>query len=689
MNIGVFDSTGNMNNLGDIIGDLEKALAGMSDETQKATLLQLGFSDKSLSSLQALLGTSEAIKTYEKELRSSMGFTENVANKQLETFSSQMKLLESAVIDVAIEIGEELTPYLQELIPVIQKLLPEIGQKLANAVKQVDWARLTENIANFFITFVENIDTITKIAQAIGLLAIGLLTYTTGVGLANTATAIFNSTLRLNPFVALATAIVLATIALQGFHNEQKRNREEATGLQGRQAEINAEFARLKELVDVGIISYRQYRDQINPLIVELARLEGQLGATAGEVNRFNNLTLKTPQFRGQAGDTRIDGNQLAANQKQLFEAMKSTANLPVISEIATSTASSGPSAFEQARKKIQELIKSSQKQLNDAQKTFISAQITARQTYADNILRIEKDFSSRLSGIIQQSQDRLRNAYKSAVETNLAALFDRSEDKSVAGLVKSLSDKLTASRTLLSNSAELASQGFSQTFIEQIVSAGTETGNELAKAILQSTPETKSELRSLFSALEIESSQGMNSLAEEIFKSQGLATQELKNLYANTQGELNSALLEQQSILDKSLMSANDAFVESVQRIKDTIAEQVAEMGNALGGMEKTIDQFIAKLDQLIAKQRQATNAPAISFQPAPSGSGSGATIGFDPMPTPVANRPASSAPVVNINVKTDTAQSNAMVGKAIAKEVNKYTGGGGGLRGVKVIAL
>jgi hypothetical protein len=57
--------------------------------------------------------------------------------------------------------------------------------------------------------------------------------------------------------------------------------------------------------------------------------------------------------------------------------------------------------------------------------------------------------------------------------------------------------------------------------------------------------------------------------------------------------------------------------------------------------------------------------------------------------MPTPVANRPSSTAPVININVKTDTSQSNAMVGKAIAKEVNKYTGGGGGLRGVKVIAL
>ena len=44
MGIAVFDSNGEMNNLGDIVGNLEGALAGMSDETQKATLLQLGFS---------------------------------------------------------------------------------------------------------------------------------------------------------------------------------------------------------------------------------------------------------------------------------------------------------------------------------------------------------------------------------------------------------------------------------------------------------------------------------------------------------------------------------------------------------------------------------------------------------------------------------------------------------------------
>jgi len=62
--VGVFDADGNMRNMADIIGDLEGALDGMSDETAKATLLQMGFSDRSLVSLQSLVGKCCAIREY-------------------------------------------------------------------------------------------------------------------------------------------------------------------------------------------------------------------------------------------------------------------------------------------------------------------------------------------------------------------------------------------------------------------------------------------------------------------------------------------------------------------------------------------------------------------------------------------------------------------------------------------------
>jgi TP901 family phage tail tape measure protein len=128
--IAVFDSAGNMNNLGDIIGDIETAMAGMSDETQKATLLQLGFSDKSLASLTALLGTSDAIKTYEESLRSASGFTDDVAGKQLDTLTAQFALLKSALIDVFISVGEQLEPSLKLLMETLQGTMPAVDKMM-------------------------------------------------------------------------------------------------------------------------------------------------------------------------------------------------------------------------------------------------------------------------------------------------------------------------------------------------------------------------------------------------------------------------------------------------------------------------------------------------------------------------------------------------------------------------------
>lgn len=120
LNISVFDSKGEMRNMADIVGDLEGALGGMSTAQKKATLLQLGFSDKSVSVIQALLGTSEQIRDYEASLRDAGGITQEVKEKQLESFTAQMSLLKSAFMDVLITLGGLLVPALLKLLPVLQ-----------------------------------------------------------------------------------------------------------------------------------------------------------------------------------------------------------------------------------------------------------------------------------------------------------------------------------------------------------------------------------------------------------------------------------------------------------------------------------------------------------------------------------------------------------------------------------------
>ena len=719
--LSIFDSNGEMRNMGDIVANLETLLSGMSDEVQKATLLQLGFSDRSLGSLQALLGTSEAIKLYEAELRNASGTTDEIANKQLESFNAQLALLESALIDVFIEIGEQLTPALKDLVGQIRDLLPELGTKLVEAIKKVDFARIVEDFGNFVVLIVENIDTIGKVATGLLYAAGALATYRIATQLATTAAALLNSTLILNPFAMLAAGIVVTSVAMTNFHYELKRAREEATGLDGRLAEIYAEFGRLKELVDAGVISFKDYTAQINPLIAELATLEGQFGATTGEANRFNNLKLSSARAEIYATAEATAALNEASKQYGLARMGLLTGEASgrgMAAVIQERVASTGPSAFEQARERVQDLIKRSQKQLADAQERYNKTVKQADENYANSVSRLQEEFGNRLAGIIQQSQDRLRNAYKAAVQVNLSTLFERDEDKSVTGLVKGLSDKLAASKQLLSNSAELASAGFSQTFIEQVVAAGTETGNELAQAILQSTPETQRELQDLFVALEQTSNSGMDQLAASIYEKQGLATQALKDLYLTTEMELAEALLDQQDQLAQALEDAAAEFRDSVLDIRDSVTEAVGDMDGQLGGLNKTVDQFLAKLERLTGASGELEKATAVSA-PVTTGGGSvteaiveaveevaeaveevvggggggGRQIDIPEPLTPgqlEALKGDAYDPrvgnVINVNVKTDPTQSPAQVGSQVTQTIQKYFSGGGG---IKVIAL
>lgn len=137
LGVEVFDATGEMNAIADIVGDLEGLLGGMSDATQKATLLQLGFSDKSLAAVQALLGQSEAIRNYQTALEDASGFTDQVASKQLETFTAQVELLKSQFIDVAISIGESLEPALTQVVGWLQANGPAIETFVQTAIERI------------------------------------------------------------------------------------------------------------------------------------------------------------------------------------------------------------------------------------------------------------------------------------------------------------------------------------------------------------------------------------------------------------------------------------------------------------------------------------------------------------------------------------------------------------------------
>ena len=125
--IAVFDQAGNFRSLADIVADVEGALQGMSHEQQGATLAALGFTDRSIAATRSLIGSSEAIRGYERDLRSAGGTTQEVADKQLVGLTGAWIGLKNAVSDVLLEIGKRLEPVLLSLAATItDRILPAV-----------------------------------------------------------------------------------------------------------------------------------------------------------------------------------------------------------------------------------------------------------------------------------------------------------------------------------------------------------------------------------------------------------------------------------------------------------------------------------------------------------------------------------------------------------------------------------
>jgi TP901 family phage tail tape measure protein len=263
--ISVFDAQGEFRNFGDIMGDVEGRLDGMSDAQKKAELAQLGFADKSVQSLLALLGTSDAIKQYESDLRNAAGTTQDVADNQLDTISAQFDLLKSAVVDVGIVVGQALEPAFKDLITELKPVVAQVGGSLIPAFKGVmvfvsEVAGMLPSLIQAFIplipiitqiaslvfgvvaqllpTFVavlsvllpiiesftaflaNNVEVVTAVVIAFASFVAVIKTYNAVINLAKLGMAAFNAVMLMNPLGLILAAVVALTAALVWFFTQ-------------------------------------------------------------------------------------------------------------------------------------------------------------------------------------------------------------------------------------------------------------------------------------------------------------------------------------------------------------------------------------------------------------------------------------------------------------------------------------
>ena len=133
----MFDSEGKMKNVADIVEELDRVLGPMSDEMKAATLDQLGLNRGVADAVKILSGSTDQIRNYEHELRNAGGTTQEVAEKQLESFKAQVTILRNQLNNLAITIGEDLVPFLKNLVENTQ-IVVERFQNFRNRVNSLN-----------------------------------------------------------------------------------------------------------------------------------------------------------------------------------------------------------------------------------------------------------------------------------------------------------------------------------------------------------------------------------------------------------------------------------------------------------------------------------------------------------------------------------------------------------------------
>ncbi len=154
LGLSVLDSEGNLKNMADVVGEFTRVLGPMSDAQMAATLDQLGLTRAVGNNIRQLLGGEEAIRDYEQALRDAGGATDEVAEKQLQSFNAQLGLLGSGFADIGITIGEALAGPLGRFVAWFQEQLPAIEAFVTEAIPQVEQF-VNRSIAKFqeFRTF--------------------------------------------------------------------------------------------------------------------------------------------------------------------------------------------------------------------------------------------------------------------------------------------------------------------------------------------------------------------------------------------------------------------------------------------------------------------------------------------------------------------------------------------------------
>lgn len=251
-------------------------------------------------------------------------------------------------------------------------------------------------------------------------------------------------------------------------------------------------------------------------------------------------------------------------------------------------------------------VIADAQKKSFKMEEEFNDKVIELNIQYEEKKLAIEKEYSDKALelnvkadqdrlAVIQKGRDLLRSAFEQGAKFDLSKMFDDS-DKTGAGLLQKMKEKFAAVKKLQEQAGALASAGFSQTFIQEVISQGPELGGSMADALLNATPETKGQLQELYAGLQDVSKHGLDKLAEQMSTSTSFATEELLNEYMKIGEDLDKALT-------KNSEELAEALAKNQTELQDALYEAQSAYNEAIDALEKDTREKLATLQDELKK--------------------------------------------------------------------------------------
>jgi hypothetical protein len=257
------------------------------------------------------------------------------------------------------------------------------------------------------------------------------------------------------------------------------------------------------------------------------------------------------------------------------------------------------------------DILESAKTERYELEKGYLKDTTQLRKQYDKDVLNAQREAAKRSAEIVKQSVDQLRGIYKTATYRSLGDIFSGltfggmyAKGGTTEKILAALGLQTSKAKRLADDAAQLAGLGFSQTFIEEVVSQGPDVGHSLAQTILKSSPESIVQMRTYWEELQKTSSHGVDLIANQLNKGVILATEELTAQLAQVGIDLNAQLAEYNQTLTEALAGAFDDYVSSLDKINIATTIAIAKIDTQIQVLQSRIAQLQYALQQLATLQ-------------------------------------------------------------------------------------